>query len=366
MSTRCELSAGEATCRRSRWRQRCAAAVAAFLGAAAVLAGAAAPASAASNGQWSIFPYRPPGTFGSGRAIFDYDAHPGDSFTDEFTISNFTNAPLDFYIYAGDGYDVANGGGFAIRARGEPNSGVGTWIHLPGTLNTVYTLPARTAANVPFTIDVPTDAAVGDHAGGIVALDVTPVPQANGHLQTQLRRGVGVRVYVHVLGPRHPALTVSGIAAWPAVPAFAFVEGTSHADVRFQVADTGNTIFDTVIATAWVTDVFGHTVHSYPKKFIEGMLPGNRVTLYEPRWKPLPVAGPLTIHVQLTAAGTTAAATSGFWVVPWVLLVVVLVLLALAGVWFWRRRRRRRAARGGEPPEPGAQEEATLSGASRS
>jgi hypothetical protein len=343
---------------RSRLRTRASRALAA-LGAAVVLMGglvpllSAPPASAATNGEWSIFPYRPPGTFGSGRGIFDYSMRPGQTITDAATITNFTNSPLDFYIYPADAYNVPVGGGFALRDRSEPRRQVGAWITLPNSLNTIYTVPARTSANLGFQITAPLNAAPGDHAGGIVALDVTPLTEIQGHTRVNLHRGVGVRVYVDILGPRHPGLNVTNIQSRDSVPALAWANGNSNAYPTFQVQDSGNTIFNAVEAKLWATNVFGRTVKTYPDRFLEGMLPGNKVTVYEKKWNSLPVAGPITLHVKLVAQGINQDFSNTFWIVPWLLIliiVVVLVLLFLA--WRWRRRRRERAEQFEPEPQP--------------
>ncbi len=326
-----------------------AAVLAASAGSLSFLLATSPPASASSNGSWSIYPYRPPGTFGSGRGIFDYSVKPGQTISDEATVSNYTNNPLDFYIYSGDGYNVKVGGGFAIQGRGEKNRQVGTWIQLPGTLNTVFTLPARTAANIPFELQVPPNAAPGDHAGGIVALDVTPQNQVNGQVKVAVHRGVGVRVYVTVLGPRHPGLDVTNIDSHASIPAMGWVNGRSAAYPQFKVSDIGNTIFNAVEVKAYATNIFGRRVKTFPTKFLEGMLPGDSGTVVEPKWSSLPVAGPISIHVDLTAAGVKQGFSGAFWIVPWILvLIVVAVLLLVVLFWRWRRRRRGRSI----APEP--------------
>lgn len=311
-------------------------------------------AAAASNGDWSIFPYRPPGTFGSGRSIFDFSMYPGQTVTDEATLSNYTTNPIQFEVFPADAYNVERGGGFALNEPPKPNKLVGKWIGLPNALSGIYTVPAGKAANFPFSLTAPKNAAAGDHAGGIVALDVTPVTETRGHTKVQLHRGVGVRVYVHILGPRHPGLIATNIDANAQVPATAWATGSSRAFPTIQVKDTGNTIFNAVKVSSYATDIFGRTVRTFKPKYLEGMLPGNTVMVFEPEWKSLPIAGPVTIHVTLTAKGINQGFSGTFWIIPWLLILIIVALIVLFFLWWrWRRRRRERlAAAAPEPDQP--------------
>ena len=313
--------------------------------AAALAAGSALPAAAASNGSWSIFPYRAPTATGAGPTLFDFSARPGQSIEDAFTLSNDTAQAIDFSVYPADAYDITAGGGFALRGSGQRDVGVGAWIHLPATVAHGYTVPAGTAATVPFTVVVPADASPGDHAGGIVALDVTEAPSSSSRVQFQVRRGVGVRVYLHVLGPVRPGLAVTGVQARTSVPPFAFATGSGSADVRFDVVNTGNTLFPRVRVEAYATNAFGQTVKTFRPTVLTAVLPGSHETVSEPTWRGLPFAGPVTVHVRAVGAGTVATASGGWWVVPWILVGAAIVVVALLVAW-WRRRRRHRRARG--------------------
>jgi hypothetical protein len=332
----------------------------ACMAAAWIPAVAQAPvASAASNGAWSIYPYRAPGAAGAGRTLFDLSVRPGQSVEDAFTLSNATAHQVRLLVYPADAYDVSSGGGFALRGEGQRNVGVGRWIHLPAPVSHGYTLAAGSAVTVPFTIVVPADATPGDHAGGIVALDVAGAPSRGSPVQFQVHRGVGVRVYLHVLGPVRPALAVADVDAGPSVPPFAFATGSSSASVRFDVVNTGNTLFPKVRVTAYATDAFGRTVETFPPTVLTTVLPGSRETVTEPTWRGLPFAGPVTVHVTVAAAGVERTATAGFWVVPWLLIVLVVAVVVAVVLWAVRRRRKaggtraagRRPGRGGGTSE---------------
>lgn len=311
----------------------------------AAVAAPAPPATAASNGTFSVFPYRAPGSTGPGRSLFDFSLKAGQAVRDAFTLANDADHSLDFNIYPADAYDVTAGGGFALRGYGEKNVGVGSWITLPTSLSGTYRLAADSQVTIPFTVSVPANASPGDHAGGIVALEVGP---SNGSKTgVSVRQGVGVRVYLHVLGLVHPGLVVENLKTDVSVPPAAFLTGSSKAGVTFDVVNTGNTLYPSVVVRAFATDAFGNRVRTFRPVRLAAVLPGSRETITEPEWSPLPLAGPVTVHVHLVASKVNLKYTSSFLVVPWVLVVVVLLMLVGIAVYLWRRRKPRpRHARG--------------------
>jgi len=308
----------------------------------------AAPASAASNGQWSLEPIRAPGSI-VGRSNFDFSLVPGQTVVDECTLTNYTNQALTFQIYAADAYDTPHGGSFALKLPNQRNVDLGSWVHLPFS---TYTLPPNTAVNFPFSITPPHNAAPGDHAGGIVAVNITPLNQVQGNLKLAIHEGVGVRIYGHVVGPSHPGLGVSDIEPNVTLGPFSWATGSGTSLTRFTVQNTGNTIFQTVYVDAKATDIFGRTVHQFPRAILSAFLPATKLAVFEPPWKALPIAGPITLHVTLTSAGIRQTTDSTFWIIPWILVLIIVVILALVGLWWWRRRRRRAQAQAALPEQP--------------
>ncbi len=317
----------------------------------------ATDALAASNGSWSIFPYHAPGASGPGRSLFDFSLKAGQSIADAFTLSNDANHPITFNIYPADAYDVTAGGGFALRGFGQENVGVGAWVHLPKSVQGLYTLAQDSQVTVPFTLVVPSDASPGDHAGGIVALAVSPAKRSNSRVRFTVRQGVGVRVYLDVLGAVHPGLAVENLKTDVSVPPVAFLTGSSKAGVSYDVVNTGNQTFPSVVVRTYATNLFGQTVQTFPPVRLATVLPGSRETIIQPEWSPLPLAGPVTVHVQLLATRVNHKYTSSFWVVPWLLIVVVLLVLG-ALVAFLFRLWRRRKARSCHAQDPNAEEPA--------
>lgn len=317
------------------------------MAAAGVLAAAPPPAGAVALPTFSFTPVSQPGALHP-RGSFHYDLQPGQTINDSVVLANETTQLQDFQVWATDGYNTTVGGAFALRPFGYPMTGVGTWVdtHL-GT--GVYGLPGDTSVTINFSLTVPANATPGDHAGGIEALDVTPVPQpTNGPAHFVIHRGLATAVFVRVAGPTHPSAAVSNISVKSTVPALGF--GNRQAAVRFQVENTGNTLLAGE-ALVTVTDLFGRTVKTFPPVSIQAFVPGGRFTAIEPVWHNLPLIGPETVHVKITSPGMpTATGQSSFWIFPWLLVLIVLVLLGLViwRLWVWRKHRAAAAPGGSE------------------
>jgi len=273
------------------------------------------------------------------RTAFRYDALPGQTINDSVVLANSTSQLEDFQIWASDGYNTTVGGAFALRPFGYPMTGVGTWIdtHLGSA---VYGLAGGTSVTINFSLTVPANATPGLHAGGIEALNVTPVAQpAHGPAHFVIHRGIGAAVFIQVAGPVRAAAAVSGISVNSSVPAIGF--GSRTADVSFQLENTGNTLL-TGKAVATVTDLFGTTVKTFAPVGVAAFVPGGRFTVQEPTWTNLPFIGPETVHVTFTSTGMKeATGQSTFWIFPWLLVLLVLLLLGLV-IWrviVWRRKR---------------------------
>lgn len=130
-----------------------------------------AAAPAATVGGWSAAPS------GGGRPCFSAEGVPGAVLQDTVAVTNPGTRPLTVRLHAAgpDGLPVT----FA-RA--------------------VVRVPARTRAEVPFTVTLPADTPLGNGAGVIV-------------VQESAGRRVTVPLLVRVGGPRLPALTVEHVAA---------------------------------------------------------------------------------------------------------------------------------------------------------
>ena len=303
----------------------------------------APPAAATSSGQgWTLAP-SPDGT---GRTAFHLTLGPGQSASDRILLANGTAAPLAFRIYAADAVNVAGSGAFALTLPDRPTVGVGKWT-TPSVSS--LTVPGMQLASIPFTVSVPADAPPGDYAGGVVALDTANQNVGNGQVHINVLNGVGVRIYVHVSGPLHPGLALGPVTVRADVPFLAGITGSSRARIRFRLVNTGNTTID-LTATVTVVDGWGRTVKRFAPRRVPTLLPGSQLSIAEPVWQPLPLAGTQHVQVRVAWAGATLHGQAAFLVVPWALvlgaIVLVVVVLVAVVVLVVRKRRRRAAAAG--------------------
>ncbi|GGX76860.1 COG1470 family protein [Streptomyces hiroshimensis] len=253
---------------------------------------AATPAPAALAGDdrpWSAAP-APAGTEAPGpddRASFYLEGAPGTAFTDKLSVVN----PADHER------------SFALR-------GDGSWIALA---RRQVRVPARTRANVPFTVTVPGDAEPGDHPGAVVV---------SGE-EGRERREVRVRLALRVSGgPALPALAVENVRVSSA--------GSRGAVIRYALVNRGNRALAPRLALR-ADGIFGTVLRRTVADAPAELLPGRAVRRVE-RWPDAPRLDSVTVRVTATAAGGVRASGSGSYTpVRWVLPVGGGVVLALVG-----------------------------------
>ncbi|MGY0486133.1 COG1470 family protein [Streptomyces sp. WG-D5] len=206
------------------------------------------------------------------------------------------------------GADADNKGDGALDVRKKATD-TGAWIRFA---DDTVEVPARTRAEVPFTVTVPPGATPGDHPGAVVV-------SAGG-------RDAGVRVHLRVSGPTLSALTVEHV--WVA-------EGA----ITYDVVNRGNTTLSPRIEVT-ADGVFG-TVLDRSRELPVEVLPGRRVGLTEP-WKGTPALDDVDVKVTVTAGGGAAdSATASARFVPWGAVggaLAVLAGAACATYWYLRRR----------------------------
>ncbi|MFJ6940938.1 DUF916 domain-containing protein [Streptomyces sp. NPDC101132] len=259
---------------------------------------AAAPASAADNGQWSVVPAA---TRIAQRPYFFLAADPGGRVDDRVTVTNKTAGPITFRLYAADAYNTVRDGGFAVRGPDEPRTGVGAWARLSRERVTV---PARSSVTVPFALTLPERAEPGDHPGAIVALDERAAPGGAG---LGVRQAVAARVHLRVSGPTAPMIAVEGLGVRR--------EGRA-AVVTYTLRNLGNVTLHPA-ATLHARGLLGRDLHRRELRRIPGdLLPGESVRLTE-RWTGTPGFDRVALSVSVRAAGTADRAAVAFRTGPW-------------------------------------------------
>ncbi len=281
------------------------------------------------------------------RPNFTYELSPGDEYVDYFSIRNLGNSPLDLNIYATDAF-TNDSGGFDLLAGDANPRDVGSWIELDVSQVTIAPGELRV---VPFTLTVPRDADVGDHAGGIVAtLTTDPAPDNGPGSQVRVEYRVGSRVYLRVAGEVAPELAIEDLNVaqdWSWNPF-----GGRDVQVKYTVRNTGN-VRMTARPAMKVDGFFGVQLRTVDLQETPEILPGGSFT-GEATLRRVPPAFRLNAQLSLDArvAGDATAETSTIaqisraaaaWSLP-ITQGVAVAWIALSAYLIWRLRTTRRAA----------------------
>ncbi|MFE4593719.1 COG1361 family protein [Streptomyces laurentii] len=254
------------------------------------------PASApgpASGGGWSAAP-------AAGRPYVYLEGAAGSVLTDTLSVTNPTAAPL------------------TVRLTGDAAPAPVTFA-----ARTV-TVPARTRADVPFTVTVGAGTPPGDHRGAL---------RAEAAARTAAARTTVVPLHLRVSGPRLAALTVEDVRV------------DRSGTVRYTLVNRGTTTLAPRLAVR--ADGALGTVLDRPERPLPLTLrPGERATRTEP-WPDPPALDAVTVRLTATAPGAppaTARAAASFASAPG-LAAATAALLAGAGAvtytaYALRRRKR--------------------------
>jgi hypothetical protein len=263
---------------------------------AVLLLSAATPPAAADDG-WSLAPS------GGGRPSFYAEGAPGTVLQDTVSVRNPGREPV------------------ALRLSG------GSWVGFGQDGDLVAALPvevpARTRADVPFTVNIPPGAPPGDHA------DTLTARSADG-------RSVSVRLRVRVGGPELSALTVEHVR----------VRGDR---IAYELVNRGTTTLTPRLAVH-AEGVFGRNLlDRAPRTLPVTLRPGTRTRLAEP-WPGRPPLDAVEVRLTVTADGGARDAESArARFVPWGAVAGLAGGGAAAALLVVRRRRRPRAPVAGRP-----------------
>ena len=325
--------------------------------------GAAAPVNDGTSGfNFGMRPWASPGA--PARSAFTFELAPGQTVSDRVELVNSGDQSKAFYVYAADAYTTEIGGGFALHLRTDPPRDAAAWTTLPVSR---YTVPARSAALVPFRVTAPADASPGDHTGAVVAEEVLPPPDHAAGVVPVHR--VAARLYLRVQGPVHPALQIERLTITRHEPVIPYVTGRGSTTVTFSLVNAGNVRTQLDEIDFRLTGAFGRSLRTVrleragrdqaaPAGFPEQVIPGSRLQ-FSRTFDDLPPVEAITAAVTVRAedsvlhqpVGTTRSTT--FWVLPWPAMVVLAATVGLlvAGR-RWRRRRGRLPLGPSEPAGP--------------
>ena len=297
----------------------------------AIFSAMLAPAAAAQTGTqpgWTVEPASASGA--GGRSFFDYTLAPGEAVQDYVKLSNLSDKTRTFVIYASDAYTTQQGA-FALRTRDQPRSGLASWMSLPFTTRTV---PPKTSVTFPFQLGIPREAAPGDWAGGIVAVEVEDA--ATGEVPegttsgVRIEHGVAARIYARVKGPLHPALTVTKLDIDSTGGAWAPFSSGGRVSVRYDVVNSGNVRLTGNVSVE-ITDMFGTTVARLDPHQLPELLPNDQTSVTA-TWDGAPLIGfRYQARLVIDAQGVITTRTTGtVWHLSVPVIALALALVALA------------------------------------
>ncbi len=263
-----------------------------------------------------------------GRGAIEHLLEPGEQLTEHVLVRNLGDQPITLDLYTADA--TLDGSVFDLLTDDEASSGVGVWA-TPDTDQVA--LGPRERKIVAIQIDVPRTAEPGDHAGGIVAV-LRPEEGADDALLVERR--VGTRIYLRVIGPVTPELSVDVTDIDYQHPWLPFAPGKGSASL--SIRNTGNIRLAGQVSSD-VVALAGLSLGASGPIVIPELLPRTslEVTVEFDRLAPL---GPLTVSATvdpLTSGGQelgdsvppgTGQAT--VWAVPWSTLALLVLLAAIA------------------------------------
>jgi hypothetical protein len=310
-----------------------AAAAAVLVSLVAAWGSVAPPAHAEQPATWSLAPASATGP--DGRSSITRLVEPGDVVQEHVSVRNYSDAALVLELYAADALTTETGG-FDVLSGDEASTGVGQWTVVG---QPVVELAPRGTALVPVTISVPSDAAPGDHAGGIVA-SIT-----RSDTTVDVERRAGTRLYLRVGGVAQPRLEVLDVSVQH-IGAVNPLDG-GEVIVRYTALNSGNVRLSAAAALT-VSSPLGIRNRSAADDAMDDLLPGARVsrTVRLPSSYPL---GSVSVRVELRAtasaeqdladAGPVASGSASTTAVPYSAMVAA-AALACAGLLLRRQLRR--------------------------
>jgi hypothetical protein len=273
----------------------------------------------------------------------------GGDASDLVAVTNFSDRPATFAVYASDGVVTADGS-FDVLPADEEAVGGGAWITIAPVEGSapregggvVLEVAAGSTVVLPVQIQVPDNATPGDHPAGIVA---ELVRAAGGGVQLASR--VGVRVHLRVAGDIVAELVPEGVTASYAPSWNPFAQGT--VTVQFAVANAGNVRLgaETVASVAGPWGVAPGRVRIEQREVLPGQAAVATVEIpVAPlffAWGEIATTPVAVGEDEIDTTLSAGAASFTVWTVPWSQLAL---LAALIGTFFlFRALRRRNAAR---------------------
>ncbi len=307
----------------------------------ALSAVAALPMSALalSTGSMGILPAHPDPSIPLSSSWFLYEVDPGATIEDAVQISNPGDKSTKLKL---EGLDAGmnDDGGFGLASSSEENEDIGKWITLESS---EISLAPKEKKIVKFTVNVPLDADVGDHIGGLAVYKMSDVADETvkaGGASVGISTRVGARIYLTVKGDIVRKLILKSKKFFSRGKTMLF---------RFKWENKGN-VRAKPIANGKIYGIFGvyHVVDNvslgeiFPKKNVvrEVALQGKDRPIFGPYLAVLKIQDEFTGLNPTNPIPTTEPFTVWMFTffIPYTQVLILLILLFL--VWFFMQLRK--------------------------
>ncbi len=286
------------------------------------------------NLTWGIAPAN--NDHGEGRPNFAYTAQPGEQIADGIILTNQGTSELTLAITTADGYTTSDGR-LDLYPGDVPVQALGAWV-VP-EVEEVNIAPGQ-STQVDFHVNVPTDAAPGDHTGGILS-----VHSASDGANLQFDRRMALRIHVRIPGDSEVELQASNVRLEqpPSLNPFA----PTGLAVTYDVTNTGD-LRTYYLETLAVSGPFGLAASS-AQHTAEEILPGSTITrtaTLDGVWALGLTNVDLTVAPHATSGeiGQARSLSNSVVAIPWGGAVALLLLSALSVLLGVRSARRSKDA----------------------
>lgn len=302
-----------------------------FVFLAALLSANVPFAAAVSDGGVSVFPANTqdyPGT----RSWFVYEAEPGTTIQDKVDVINNSNKTVTLLVAALDGA-VTGSGGYTLVGGVDQNKDLGTWVTLE---KEEVTLPPKTSETLKMTVEVPENADVGSHPGGIVIWRKPEAGSGAGTLSVITR--VAARLYLTVPGDIKRILEVENVH-------HQIINGVLY--FRMTLHNKGNVQL-TPIADITLRGLFGK-LGTQSETHFGLVLRGTTITSRSPWQGKMPTFGRYVASFRIHYGEKDFKGEYikdeyidvkyVFWIIPWLKVIIgigiLIALIFIRNLWLW-------------------------------
>lgn len=287
------------------------------------------PAFAIETGRIGAYPTTYDQSNPLSRSWLIYSLPGGDNKEDKVTVVNNSDEIITVKVYAVDATTTKDGA-FALFNEVDKRTGVGSWVKLS---ESQVTLKPKDRKEISFTISIPKDITIGDHAGGIIFQEVKPKTVAKEGININIISRVGVRIYETVPGAQQLNLEVKDFQHKIIDDKLLF---------SFKMENKGN-VFLSPKGSLEVKDAFNNNIEKITLDALGTVVPGKPTTIQAKSKITKPILGHYTALLRIDyGAGKVATQEISFFIVNWIIvapvLIVILIILLIGLKIFLKRK----------------------------